>query len=166
MQVWNMLYVTRWKYRTQKWGTKSPSAHHRTTLSGWIFATKAYINNWKKLVKQQYLFHMTVQCGKLRSTSNWDRFVSLGHPSKFQRVSRLGSVPARHSSSGRPPNFVELNIRRHLYSGGWSSRWALAHILVYFWNAKKDISKYTKILKTQCRNAYTSLISHITGMST
>jgi len=26
---------------------------------------------------------------------------SLEHPSKFQRVSRLGSVTARHSSSGR-----------------------------------------------------------------
>jgi len=27
---------------------KSPSAHHRTTLSGYIFATKAHINNRKK----------------------------------------------------------------------------------------------------------------------
>jgi len=28
----------------------------------------------------------------------------LGHPCKFQRVWRLGSVTARHSSSGRQPN--------------------------------------------------------------
>ena len=41
---------------------------------------------------------------KLRPTSGWDRFVSLGHPRKFQRVLRLGSVTARHSSSGRQPN--------------------------------------------------------------
>ena len=34
---------------------KSPSAHCRTTLSGYIFATKAHIDNRKKLVKQQYL---------------------------------------------------------------------------------------------------------------
>jgi len=27
---------------------KSPSGHHRTTLSGYIFATKAYIENRKK----------------------------------------------------------------------------------------------------------------------
>jgi len=27
---------------------KSPSGHHRTTLSGGIFATKAHIDNWKK----------------------------------------------------------------------------------------------------------------------
>jgi len=34
---------------------KSPSGHHRTTLSGYIFATKARIDNRKKLVKQQYI---------------------------------------------------------------------------------------------------------------
>ena len=55
---------------------------------------------------------------------------SLGHPCKFQRVSRLGSVTARHSSSGRQPNFAALNRGRHLYSAGRPSRWALAHILV------------------------------------
>jgi len=32
---------------------KLPSAHHRTTLSGCIFANKARIENRKKLVKQQ-----------------------------------------------------------------------------------------------------------------
>ena len=34
---------------------------------------------------------------------------SLGHPCKFQRVSHLGSVTARHSSSGRQPNFAALS---------------------------------------------------------
>ena len=53
---------------------------------------------------------------------------NLGHPSKFQRVSRLGSVTARHSSSGRQPNFAALNRGRHLYSAGRPSGWALAHI--------------------------------------
>ena len=37
---------------------------------------------------------------------------------------------ARHSSSGRQPNFAALNRGRHLYSAGRPSRWALAHILV------------------------------------
>ena len=55
-------------------------------------------------VKQQYLPHMSLQYCELRPTSGWDRFVSLGHPSKFQRLSRLGSVTARYSSSGRQPN--------------------------------------------------------------
>jgi len=49
-----------------------------------------------KLVKHQYLLHASSQYGELRPTSGWDRFVSLGHPSKFQRLSRLGSVTARH----------------------------------------------------------------------
>ena len=75
---------------------KSPSGHHCTTLSGYIFTTKAHIDNWKKLVKQQYVLHMSPQYGELRPTSGWDRFGSLRHPCKFQRVSRLGSITARH----------------------------------------------------------------------
>jgi len=76
---------------------------------------------------------MSSQYGKLRPTSGWDRFRSLGHRYEFQRVSRLGSVTARHSSSGRQPNFAALNRGRHLYSAGRPSRWALAHILVSIW---------------------------------
>ena len=44
--------------------------------------------------------------------------------------SPIGSVTARHSSSGREPNFAALSKGRHLYSAGRPSRWALAHILV------------------------------------
>jgi len=36
-------------------------------------------------------------------------------PLQIQRVSRLGSVTARHSSIGRQRNFVELNRGRHLH---------------------------------------------------
>jgi len=36
------------KYRTQKSRQKSPSGHHSTTLSGYIFATKAHIDSRKK----------------------------------------------------------------------------------------------------------------------
>jgi len=71
---------------------------------------------------------MSSQYGELRPTSGWDHFVSLGHSNKFQRVSRPGSVTARHSSSGRQPNFAALNRGHHLYSAGRPSRWALAHI--------------------------------------
>ena len=71
------------------------------------------------------------QYGELRPTSRWDRSGSWGHPSLFQRVSRLGSViTARPSSIGRQPNFAALSRGRHLYSAGRPSRWALAHILV------------------------------------
>jgi len=43
-----VLHAARWKYRTQKIAKKLPSAHHRTTLLGYIFATKARIDNQKK----------------------------------------------------------------------------------------------------------------------
>jgi len=49
---------------------KSPKIRHRTTLSGYMFATKARIDNRKKkLVKQRYLPHMFSQYGELRPTS-------------------------------------------------------------------------------------------------
>jgi len=50
----------------------------------------------KKRVKQQYVLHMSPQYGELRPTSGWDRLTSLGYPSKFQLVLRLGSVTGRH----------------------------------------------------------------------
>jgi len=71
---------------------KSLSVHHCTTLSGYVFVTKARIDNRKKLVKQQYLLQMSLQYGELRPTDGWDLLASLGHLSKFQRVSRLGSA--------------------------------------------------------------------------
>jgi len=43
-----VLRAAGWKYRTQKSRQKSPSRHHRTTLSGYIFATKAHIDNRNK----------------------------------------------------------------------------------------------------------------------
>ena len=85
---------------------KSPSARHRTTLSGYIFATKASTIG-KKLVKQQYLLHMSSQYGGLWLTNGWDRLTSLGHPCKFQLVSCLGSVTARHLVMG-----VSQSLRR------------------------------------------------------
>jgi len=54
-----------------------------------------------------------------------------GTAANLQRVSRLGSVTARHSSIGRQPNFAALKRGRQLYSAGLPSRWALAHILVF-----------------------------------
>ena len=47
MHVWNVRHAARWKYRTQKSRQKSPSGHHRTTSSGYIFANKACIDNQK-----------------------------------------------------------------------------------------------------------------------
>jgi len=43
----------------KNYANKSPPAHLRTNLLGYIFAIKAHIDNRKKIVKQQYLFHMS-----------------------------------------------------------------------------------------------------------
>jgi len=85
------------KYRTQK----PAKIRHLGTIAqlcrAIIFATKARIYSRKKLAKQQYLLHTSSQYGERRLTNGCDRFTSLGHPCKFQRVSRPGSVTARHS---------------------------------------------------------------------
>ena len=49
---------------------------------------------------------MSPQYGELRPTSGWDLFGSLGHPSKFQRVSRLGFVTAATSLTWNQQNFT------------------------------------------------------------
>ena len=83
---------------------------------------------------------MSWQCGKLLPTIGLDQLVSLGHPSKFQQVSRLrfvtGSVTARHSNRRRQLNFAawykEWNYGTSTdgatYMARRPSRWASAHI--------------------------------------
>jgi len=92
----------------QKIAKNSPSVHHRTTLSGYIFTAKARIDNRKKLVKQQCLLHMSSQYGELRPTTGSAETGSLvwGTPAKFQYVSGLGVVTAPTSLNGSQPNFA------------------------------------------------------------
>jgi len=102
---------------------------------------------------------MSSQYGELRPTNSWDRSGSLGHPCKFQRVSRLGSVTARHSSNGRQPNFEALNRGRHLYSARRPSRWALAHISSSVWFAPIVHCRYAAI-KNSASTALHCLHTH------
>ena len=74
---------------------------------------------------------MSPQYGELRPTSGWDRSCSLRHPCKFQWVSHLGSVTARHLVVG-----VSQTLR-HWTEGATCVRqsdhhvgYCLAHILV------------------------------------
>ena len=149
MHVWNVLHAARWKYGTQK-------NHHLRTIAQLCRAVSSHLRHvltiWRKLVTQQYLPHMPLQYGELRPTNGWDLLASLGHPSKFQRVSRLGSSTARHCSSGRQPNFAALNRGCHLYWAGWPSRWALAHILVlllYFDLIEGSVIRPSIVLRRQ-----------------
>jgi len=81
MQVWNVLHAARWKIQDAKQSPKVAIWAPCTTLSGYIFATKARVDNREKHVKQQYVLQMSPQYGELRPTSGWDRFTSWGHPS-------------------------------------------------------------------------------------
>jgi len=49
---------------------------------------------------------MSSQYGEFKPTNGWHRLTSLGYPSKFQRVSRLGFVTALTSLNGSQPNFA------------------------------------------------------------
>jgi len=159
-----------------------------------------YRQSEKKLVKDQYLFHISSQNGELWPTSSWDRFRVWGTPANFNGFCILasllqerrspeanqtllfarclavsldatllyifeGSCPLmefRHvqnslcvqalrsrvlaallhctkaAASAKLCGVIQgmelQNFRRwrHLYSAGRPSRWALAHILVYF----------------------------------
>ena len=83
-------------------------------------------------LKQQHVLQMSSEYGEHRPTNGWDRLAGLEHPIIFQQVSRLDSVTAQQSSSGRQPNVAALNRGRHLCSAKRPSGWALAHILVLF----------------------------------
>jgi len=133
MQVWNLLHAARWKCRTQKCHQKSPSGHHRTTLSGYIIATKARIDNRKKNLLSS---DMSSTC-----SHNMVNFVLLtaeihplvwGTPANFNGFRVLAALLHGIYSSGRQPKFAALNRGRHLCSAGQPSGWALAHILVCY----------------------------------
>ena len=158
MQVWNLLQAARYKYRTQKSRQKSPSGHHRTTSLGYIFANKAHIDNRKKLVKQQYLVHMSLQYGEHRPTIGWDPFVSLGHPCKFQRVSRLGTVTARHLVVG-----VSQTLRRWTEGATYVRQgdhhvghWPIFLVLLSLtrWNLNRFSQFFTAEKEDNCKQNY------------
>ena len=126
-----MLHAARCKCRTQKSRQKLSSVHHPTTLSGYIFATKASIDNRKKkLVKQQYLLYMSSQYGELHGPLAAE-IVSLvwGTPGNFNGFRVLAALLHGTLVVG-VSQIAALNRGRHLYSAGRPSRWALAHILV------------------------------------
>jgi len=64
----------------KKIAKNSPSGHHRTNLSGYIFATKAHIDNRKK-----YLLNSMSQYLEFWPKSGWDALASLGHPANINR---------------------------------------------------------------------------------
>ena len=121
-----MLYAPRCKYRTQKSRQKSPSGHHRTNLSGYIFTTKARIDNRKKLVISCTCPHNMVNFSIVAA-----EMLSLvwGTPANFNGFRVLAALLHDTPVLGVSQT-AALNRGCHLYSTGRPSRWASAHILV------------------------------------
>jgi len=92
----------------------SPSAHHRTTLSGYMFATKACVDNRKNLLNS----NTSSTC-----PHNMVNFVPL--------TAEIGSTGFASWLSFAIWS-TAFNRGRHLYSVGRPSRWAAAHIIVSF----------------------------------
>jgi len=132
MQVWNLLYAAHWKHRTQKSRQKSQSGHHRTTLSGYIFATEAHIDNRKNLLNSSMSSTcrscpLTVFCPVQNSlyvqVLRCHILTALLHGTPTAGVSQT----LRH---GTRSGITELSQMAVQNSAGRSSRWASAHILV------------------------------------
>jgi len=117
---------------------KSPYGHHRTTLSDYIFASKARIDNRKNLLNSN------ISPTRPRNMVNFgplaDEIVSLvwGTPANFNGSLVLTAL-LHGTSSGRQRSFASLNRGRYLYLAGWPSRWALAHILVF---SERELTLY------------------------
>ena len=84
---------------------KSTSGHHRTTSSGFIFATKARIDNRKKVLSS----NMSPQYGELRPTSGWDQFTQFVAP---QLISMAFASWQRYCMHGSQVVSVSQTLRR------------------------------------------------------
>ena len=108
MQVWNVLHAARCKCRTQKSRQKSPSWHHRTTLSAYIFVTKARIDNRKK-----NLLSINISSRCAHNTVNFDPLaaeigpVVWGTPANFNGLCVLAAL-----LHGTPVVSVSQTLRR------------------------------------------------------
>jgi len=88
--------------RCKKIAKNSPSAHHRTTLSGCIFATEACINNQKRLVRQQYLLNMSHNMANFGPLTAEIGSGFWSTPANFNRFHVLASL----LQQCRSPNFA------------------------------------------------------------
>jgi len=128
MHVWNVLRAAGWKCRTQKWRKDSPSGHYRTTLSDYVFATKACVDNRKKNLLNSNvsptLPHNMVNFGLLAAEICWRVWGTPGNFNGFRVLAALlhGTLVVGVSQT------AALNRGRHVYSARRLSRWALAHI--------------------------------------
>jgi len=103
-----MVHAARCNYRTQKLVKKSPSGHHHTTLSGYISATKARIDNRKK-----NLLSSNISSTRFHNMLNFDPLVAeigpvvWGTPANFNGFCVLAAL-----LHGTPVLGVSQTLRR------------------------------------------------------
>jgi len=98
--------------------------HHRTTLSGYIFATEAYIDNRKKkLLSNNTSSTCPVNMVKFGPLAAEIYPVVWGTPANLNGFRILAALlHGSQSIIGRQPNFAAFNRGHHLYSAGRPSR--------------------------------------------
>jgi len=116
----------------KKIAKNSPSAHYRTTMSGYIFATKARIDNRKKTcyiaisdISPTSPYSM-VTFGPLAAEIG---LLVWGTPANLNGFCILAALLHGTLVVGVSQT-AALNRGHHLYSAGWPSRWALAPFFV------------------------------------
>jgi len=119
--------------RRKKSQKKLPSVHHRATLSAYISATKAYINNRKNLLKQQYLPHMSLQYGAAEIGS-----LASGTPADFNGFRVLASLLLRRCS-------MEVNQTLH---DVWPSP-GLVHY-IYIFRGSCPVTEFCQVQNSRC----------------
>jgi len=102
MHVWNVLHAARWKHRTQK----LRKHRHLRTIAQISPTISSQLRHVSTNRKKCFLLHMSSQYGELRPIDGWDWLASLGHPSKFQRISRRCFVTAPTLLTRSQPNFA------------------------------------------------------------
>jgi len=136
---------------------KSPFWHHRTSLSGCIFATKACINNRKNLNSNSSTCHNMANFGPLTAEIYWRVWDSAANLNRFRDFASLlhGTLVVKVSQT------AALNRGRHLYSAGWPSRWALAHILVCMYIYYAEAEQHLRDKKNSNTQTYIICTLHI-----
>jgi len=79
---------------------KMPKICHLGTIAQLCRAISSQLRHLSTVRKNLLSSSISSMCPH----NSWDPFESWEHPGKFLRVSRLGTVTARHSSSGRQTN--------------------------------------------------------------
>jgi len=134
MHVWNMLYAARWNTGRKNHAT---NRHLRTIAElFWVISLQLrHVSTIAKIIKQQYLVHTFSQYGELRPIKGWDRLASLGHTSKFQRVSRLGFVTAPTLLNEGQPNFARC----------WAISWAATLYIYIFLGSSCPLKEFCQV---------------------